>query len=78
MFPKVETDDIKTKTDGDVQKKIMPWRQMVPDEVSNDDLEMERLTQPKDGLVLVTSLIDKLPNLGGIASWVKSKKVISE
>ncbi|XP_046546005.1 probable methyltransferase TARBP1 isoform X2 [Haliotis rubra] len=54
-------------TEGNVQKKIMPWRLMTPDEDSNPDNEMNvKKVHKAGGLVLITSLIDKLPNLGGL------------
>ncbi|KAH9519623.1 hypothetical protein Btru_003171 [Bulinus truncatus] len=58
-------DDIVESADGDVQKKIMPWRQMSPDQETEAELDLQR--QKRAGhLVLVTSLIDKIPNLGGL------------
>ena len=51
---------------GDIQKKLVPWRSMVPEQ----DLQLDTASYSKKqhslgGLVLVTSLIDKIPNLGG-------------
>ncbi|GFR98332.1 tRNA (guanosine(18)-2'-O)-methyltransferase [Elysia marginata] len=52
---------------GDVQKKIMPWRQMSPDQDTEAELTSKQRQRGLDGgLVLVTSLIDKVPNLGGL------------
>ncbi|XP_046337095.2 probable methyltransferase TARBP1 isoform X3 [Haliotis rufescens] len=54
-------------TEGNVQKKIMPWRLMTPDEDSHPDNKMNlKKVHKAGGLILVTSLIDKLPNLGGL------------
>ena len=59
-----------TETEGgcsDVQKKIIPWKAMLP-ELTDDlgDLEVRCKKQHHPGgLVLVTSLINKKPNLGG-------------
>lgn len=50
---------------GDIQKKIMPWRLMNPDEEVMEELEYAKRQRQSDGLILVTSLIDKVPNLGG-------------
>ena len=50
---------------GDVQKKIMPWKQMVPDEETTQEMEYGVKERHEDGLVVVTSLISKVPNLGG-------------
>ena len=56
-------------TEGDVQKKMMPWRAMIPEAELEADLveEYSKKRQQSGGLVLVTSLIDKIPNLGGKA-----------
>ncbi|CAG5120656.1 unnamed protein product, partial [Candidula unifasciata] len=62
-----EEDPTTSDTAGkDVQKKIMPWRQMTPSEETEAELVSQRLRRPDDGLILVTSLIDKVPNLGGL------------
>ncbi|KAK6998100.1 methyltransferase TARBP1 [Biomphalaria glabrata] len=58
-------DDIVESADGDVQKKIMPWRQMSPDQETEAELDFQRV-KPTGRLILVTSLIDKVPNLGGL------------
>ncbi|KAL5008404.1 hypothetical protein ScPMuIL_013985 [Solemya velum] len=50
----------------DVQKKIMPWRLMSPDEEIQAELEFSRKCHKQQGLILITSLIDKVPNLGGL------------
>ena len=50
---------------GDIQKKIMPWRLMNPDDEVMEELEYAKRRHRSDGLILVTSLIDKVPNLGG-------------
>lgn len=51
--------------EGDVQKKIMPWRLMLPDDEVQEELEYSNRKRDEEGLVVVTSLIDKIPNLGG-------------
>ncbi|XP_064599728.1 LOW QUALITY PROTEIN: probable methyltransferase TARBP1 [Liolophura sinensis] len=52
--------------DGDVQKKILPWRFMKPDAEAEEQLELRRVKERGQGLILVTSLIEKIPNLGGL------------
>jgi hypothetical protein len=58
----------------DVQKKIMPWRLMIPDEEVQDELEYSNRKRDEGGLIVVTSLIDKIPNLGGENS---DKKILN-
>lgn len=50
---------------GDIQKKIMPWRLMNPDDEVVEELEYAKRQHKSNELILVTSLIDKVPNLGG-------------
>ena len=54
---------------GEVQKKIIPWRSMMPDQELylefQDDLQKKGSRSQPGGLILVTSLIDKPTNLGG-------------
>lgn len=50
---------------GDIQKKIMTWRLMNPDDEVVEELEYAKRQHKSNGLILVTSLIDKVPNLGG-------------
>ena len=68
---------------GDVQKKMIPWRAMLPQnelelDYQNDYAQKKQTVS--EGLVLVTSLIDKLPNLGGevlfVQSWIWVSYVI--
>lgn len=61
MFPD-EIEDIK---EGNVQKKVIPWRLMTPQDSNDDDSRKVAIDNDK-GLILVTSLINKLPNLGGL------------
>ncbi|GFN97103.1 tar (hiv-1) RNA binding protein 1 [Plakobranchus ocellatus] len=65
-----ENDDENSETadnTGDIQKKIMPWRQLSPDQDTEAELtSIQRCRGQEDGLILVTSLIDKVPNLGGL------------
>ena len=51
--------------DGDVQKKIMPWKQMVPDDETAQEINFGVKQHKQEGLIVVTSLISKIPNLGG-------------
>lgn len=60
-----EDSDLEDNVEGDVQKKIMPWKLMLPDDEVQDELEYSNRKRDDDGLVVVTSLIDKIPNLGG-------------
>jgi len=46
----------------DVQKKVTSWRSLLPDDVTDDPSQTRRTV---GDLVLVTSLVDRLPNLGG-------------
>ncbi|XP_076463915.1 tRNA (guanosine(18)-2'-O)-methyltransferase TARBP1-like [Babylonia areolata] len=55
-----------TPTEGDVQKKVIPWRLMMPDSSAEQEYSYRRRGARQDGLILVTSLINKLPNLGGL------------
>nr|CAD7587480.1 unnamed protein product [Timema genevievae] len=60
-----EEDCIKTVHDN-VQKKIIPWRSMVSEyNMSQSTSRANRALS--GGLVVVASLIDKLPNLGGLS-----------
>lgn len=43
----------------------MPWKLMIPDEEVQDELEYSNRKKDDEGLIVVTSLIDKIPNLGG-------------
>lgn len=70
----LEDSDTEDNTEGDVQKKIMPWRLMIPDEEVQDELEYSNRKRDEGGLIVVTSLIDKIPNLGGENS---DKKILN-
>ena len=60
-----DVEDIDGGGGGDVQKKIMPWQQMALEEDVVAKVE-HGVKQPVGaGLVVVTSLINKVPNLGG-------------
>ena len=53
-----------TFTVEDLQKKIIPWYSLMP---RQEDMEnIKRKNDTTQGLVLVSSLIDKETNLGGI------------
>lgn len=57
-------------TCGDVQKKVIPWKDAVP-EVDLEPALRGRgaaLGRPDGGLIVVASLIDKAANLGGKAA----------
>ena len=56
-----------SENDGtDFQKKIMPWRLMTPDPAADEYRHSYLDSDPQPGqLILVTSLISKVPNLGG-------------
>ncbi|KAK7505417.1 hypothetical protein BaRGS_00003162 [Batillaria attramentaria] len=67
MKAQVENEeDVCESTDGDVQKKIIPWRLMTPDSHAEQEYSYRKKGRKPGGLVLVTSLINKLPNLGGL------------
>ena len=48
-----------------VQKKITPWKQMLPD-VNSLAVSSGRKTTATNDLIVVASLIDRVPNLGGL------------
>lgn len=48
-----------------VQKKITPWKQMLPD-VNSLAVSASRKKTTTNDLVVVASLIDRVPNLGGL------------
>ena len=56
---------------NNVQKKMIPWKAMLPDltdDLHNDLCDLGVISKKQrnpDGLILVTSLINKMPNLGG-------------
>ena len=55
---------------GDVQKKIRPWKVIPPDEEMMSEIQQQRMANLQKtsagNLVVVASLIDKAPNLGGL------------
>jgi len=53
-------------TASDVQKKLTSWRSLLPDDVTDDDSQTRRTV---GDLVVVCSLVDRLPNLGGENEW---------
>ncbi|PVD26269.1 hypothetical protein C0Q70_13939 [Pomacea canaliculata] len=59
-------EDVCESTDGDVQKKIIPWRLMTPDSHVEQEYTCRKKGYKPGGLILVTSLINKVPNLGGL------------
>lgn len=54
----------------DVQKKIMPWKVIPPDEEMMSEMQEQRMANLQKSsagnLIVVASLIDKAPNLGGL------------
>jgi len=64
-FAAETSEDVCDSTEGDVQKKIIPWRLMTPDSHAEQEYSYRKKGGKPDGLVLVTSLINKVPNLGG-------------
>jgi tRNA G18 (ribose-2'-O)-methylase SpoU len=46
-----------------VQKKLVPWHAMIPDQGLASELRQKQ----QEGLIVVASLIDCLPNLGGLS-----------
>jgi tRNA G18 (ribose-2'-O)-methylase SpoU len=46
-----------------VQKKLVPWCSIFPDQ----DLASGLRQKQEEGLIVVASLIDRLPNLGGLS-----------
>jgi tRNA G18 (ribose-2'-O)-methylase SpoU len=46
-----------------VQKKLVPWHAVTPDQ----DLASELRQKRQEGLIVVATLIDCLPNLGGLS-----------
>ena len=64
-FAAETNEDVCESMDGDVQKKIIPWRLMTPDSHAEQEYSYRKKGRKPDGLVLVTSLINKVPNLGG-------------
>ena len=56
---------INVELDGNVQRKMVPWRSLMPNvNVKEESSQLSR--QQKSDFVLVTSLIDRPPNLGGM------------
>jgi len=55
---------------GDVQKKITPWKVIPPDEEMMSEIQQQRMANLQKNsagnLIVVASLIDKAPNLGGL------------
>lgn len=55
---------------GDVQKKIVPWKVIPPDEEMLSEMQQQRMANLQKSsagsLIVVASLIDKAPNLGGL------------
>ncbi|XP_074640715.1 tRNA (guanosine(18)-2'-O)-methyltransferase TARBP1-like [Tubulanus polymorphus] len=62
-----ENEDVEL-LDGDVQRKITPWRTMFPNEEAQREIEDRKVSHHNSdaGILLVASLVDKIPNLGGL------------
>lgn len=62
--------DLTGPQSGDVQKKIVPWKVTPPDEEIMSEMQEQRLANfqksSSGNLIVVASLIDKAPNLGGL------------
>ncbi|XP_023223966.1 probable methyltransferase TARBP1 isoform X1 [Centruroides sculpturatus] len=58
-----ESDEINNVTN--FQKKITPWKQIIPDSETIQEIQTRKQWN-NDGLIIVASLIDKTPNLGGL------------
>lgn len=57
--------------EDDYQRKITPWKQMLAScDLPHDDLWQTKKMTCRDGLVVVASLIDRIPNLGGKSAVV--------
>ncbi|KAK0181432.1 hypothetical protein PV327_003720 [Microctonus hyperodae] len=61
-----EGEDIDDDALSDVQKKIMPWKTMLPIVEESTSVRQQKLVNDT-GLIVVASLIDSLPNLGGLS-----------
>lgn len=66
--PVLTTPEESTETSGavdNVQKKITPWKQMFPD-LDTLTLTAGRKKSSTNDLIVIASLIDRIPNLGGL------------
>jgi tRNA G18 (ribose-2'-O)-methylase SpoU len=54
---------VSSESDGIVQRKMIPWRSLLPEVKYNDDAKVRRSVGK---LIVVTSLVDRIPNLGGL------------
>ena len=73
---------MKEEDDGDVQRKITPWNksqeilsELFPGAIQHS-LEKKRQSEAAAGLVLVASLVQKPPNLGGIIVMIQPSKLL--
>ncbi|KAG8041708.1 hypothetical protein G9C98_007012, partial [Cotesia typhae] len=63
----LDEEEINGENSDDVQKKIMPWKSMIPlEEDLSGTLRRQKLAEDT-GLIVVASLIDSMANLGGLA-----------
>ncbi|CAF0769437.1 unnamed protein product, partial [Brachionus calyciflorus] len=51
----------------DLQKKIIPWHVLMPNQEDLNNVSRKKANLTKEGLIVVSSLIDKGTNLGGIS-----------
>ncbi|KAJ9574306.1 hypothetical protein L9F63_026047, partial [Diploptera punctata] len=60
-----EEEDSVVAMQTNFQKKLIPWRSLIPDE----ELRPSKIEPAvkKEGLIVVASLVDRLPNLGGLS-----------
>lgn len=66
----VEEESISSHHRDNVQKKIMPWKlELMESETSVNSLKRDNILslQKNEGLIVVASLIDRAPNLGGMS-----------
>lgn len=68
--PSSEAVDTYTPSASNFQKKITPWKILgIPDsllDTMSEELVSKKRNATEDGLIVVASLIDKIPNLGGL------------
>eukprot|EP00092_Neocalanus_flemingeri_P017361 GFUD01018778.1.p1 GENE.GFUD01018778.1~~GFUD01018778.1.p1 ORF type:complete len:1425 (-),score=326.55 GFUD01018778.1:349-4623(-) len=65
--PVAKDDNRKMATNQNVQKKITPWKSMLTDsDIGSSNRFSDKSTRAHEDLIVVASLIDKAPNLGGL------------
>lgn len=58
--------EVTAGTEDDFQKKTTPWKQALSSVDPLDDFRLSERRSQQDGLIVVASLIDRIPNLGGL------------